>query len=74
MPLGWSFDQSLYDLYARGYIGYEEALAGASNRDEFILRVQGIQSSTDQAREEMARSLSSRGTVDDPLSRFSGMR
>jgi twitching motility protein PilT len=50
-----TFDQSLYHLYTQGYIAFEEALAGATNRDEFVLRVQGVQSSSDQAREEMAR-------------------
>jgi twitching motility protein PilT len=50
-----TFDQSLYNLYTQGYISFEEALNGATNRDEFILRAQGVQSSSDQAREEMAR-------------------
>jgi twitching motility protein PilT len=69
-----TFDQSLYDLFVKGYIGYEEALAGASNRDEFILRIQGIQSSVDQAREEMARISARSSSSDDPMGRFSGMR
>jgi len=51
-----TFDQSLFDLYSRGLITYEEALQGATNADEFKLRVQGIRSSSDQAREEMERS------------------
>lgn len=58
-----TFDQSLFELYQRGYIGYEEALAGATNRDEFILRMQGVQSSADQAREEMQRSISGRSII-----------
>ncbi|MCS6885807.1 MAG: type IV pilus twitching motility protein PilT [Acidobacteriota bacterium] len=55
-----TFDQSLYELYTKGYIAYDDALAGASNRDEFILRVSGIQSSADQAREELSRNITSR--------------
>jgi twitching motility protein PilT len=55
-----TFDQSLHQLYAEGLISYEEALNGASNVDEFKLRVRGIQSTTDQAREDMERSLTSR--------------
>jgi len=50
-----SFDQSLDDLYTRQMITYEEALIRASNPDEFKLRVQGIRSAADAAREEMER-------------------
>lgn len=57
-----TFDQSLYDLYMKGYIAYDDALAGASNRDEFILRLSGIQSSADQAREELSRNITTRST------------
>jgi len=52
-----TFDQSLFNLYQRGLISYEEALRGASNPDEFKLRVQGIQSASDMAREEMEKIL-----------------
>ncbi|HNC46078.1 MAG TPA: type IV pilus twitching motility protein PilT, partial [Acidobacteriota bacterium] len=55
-----TFDQSLYDLLQRGLISYDQALNGASNRDEFILRTKGIQSTTDQAREEMESKLTTR--------------
>jgi twitching motility protein PilT len=61
-----TFDQSLHELYAKGYIGFEEALAGATNRDEFILRIRGVQSSADQAREELARSF----RADDQVNRY----
>lgn len=64
-----TFDQSLNDLFAKGYIGYEEALAGATNRDEFILRMQGVQSTSDQAREDMAKAMSSLSPLDD-MSRY----
>jgi twitching motility protein PilT len=48
-----TFDQSLYDLYQQGLISYETALETASNPDDFKLRVQGISSSADSARDEM---------------------
>jgi twitching motility protein PilT len=59
-----TFDQSLFDLYSRGLITYEEALAGASNPDEFRLRVSGVRSSSDQAREDMERSRRRTGQLD----------
>jgi twitching motility protein PilT len=52
-----TFDQSLYELYSRGLISYEEALIGASNPDDFKLRVQGIRSAADAARDEMERTM-----------------
>jgi twitching motility protein PilT len=51
-----TFDQSLYDLYSQGLITLEEALVRASNPDEFKLRIAGIRSTADSAREEMERS------------------
>jgi twitching motility protein PilT len=48
-----TFDQSLHDLLKKGLISYEQALAGASNRDEFILRTKGVQTAAAQALEEM---------------------
>ena len=52
-----TFDQSLYDLYVRELITYEEALIRASNPDDFKLRIQGIRSAADAAREEMERTM-----------------
>ncbi len=49
-----TFDQSLFDLYSKQLITLDEALARASNPDEFKLRIQGIRSASDSAREEMA--------------------
>jgi len=48
-----TFDQSLFHLYQSGMITLEEAMRGASNPDEFRLRLDGIRSTSDQAREEM---------------------
>lgn len=50
-----TFDQSLFNLYQSGLITIEEALRGASNPDEFRLRVSGIRSASDQAAEDMSR-------------------
>src|SRR5437868_8533532 len=50
-----TFDQSLFSLYHSGLITMEEALRGASNPDEFRLRVAGIRSASDQAKEDMER-------------------
>lgn len=59
-----TFDQSLFDLYSRGLITYEEALNGASNPDEFKLRVSGVRSVSDQAREDMERARRRSGTLE----------
>jgi twitching motility protein PilT len=50
-----TFDQSLFNLFRAGLIPLEEALRGASNPDEFRLRLAGIRSASDQAREDMER-------------------
>jgi twitching motility protein PilT len=42
-----TFDQSLLMLYKKGVITYDEALLSASNPDDFILKVKGIQSTSD---------------------------
>jgi twitching motility protein PilT len=52
-----TFDQSLFDLFTRQLITYEEAIIRASNPDDFKLRIQGIRSAADSAREEMERTL-----------------
>src|SRR5205807_570109 len=52
-----TFDQSLFDLYSKQLITIDEALARASNADEFKLRIQGIRSASDAAREEMERQM-----------------
>jgi twitching motility protein PilT len=48
-----TFDQSLYDLFQQGLITYETALENASNPDDFKLKIQGIASTADAAREQM---------------------
>ena len=48
-----TFDQSLLDLFQSGLITMEEALRGASNPDEFRMRVSGICTSNDQAKDQI---------------------
>jgi twitching motility protein PilT len=52
-----TFDQSLYSLYKSGLITLEEALKRATNPNEFKLKIQGIQSTSDMSREEMDAAL-----------------
>lgn len=63
------FDQSLFYLYQSGLIGLEEALRGATNPDEFRLRLAGIQNTATIAKEEMERE-SNVGRVSDLFSRI----
>ena len=53
-----TFDQSIFDLYTKNLVTLDEALLRASNPDEFKLRIQGIRSAADAAREEMERQMS----------------
>jgi twitching motility protein PilT len=53
-----TFDQSLFHLFKSGLITLEEALRNSSNADEFRMRAAGIQSSTEQAKEDMERIVS----------------
>ncbi|CAM2068232.1 Type IV pilus twitching motility protein PilT [Sulfidibacter corallicola] len=53
-----TFDQSLYYLWKSGLITYEEALKRCTNPDEFKLKAQGIQSTSDIARDNMESSIS----------------
>jgi twitching motility protein PilT len=52
-----TFDQSIFSLLERGLVTYEEALRWATNVDEFKLKVQGISTTADMARDEMARAV-----------------
>jgi twitching motility protein PilT len=49
-----TFDQAIFSLYSQGMVTYEEALRWASNVDDFKLKVTGISSTADIARDEMA--------------------
>jgi twitching motility protein PilT len=50
-----TFDQSIYGLFEEGLVSYEEALRWASNVDEFKLKVQGIATTGEMARDSMGR-------------------
>jgi len=52
-----TFDQSIFALFSHGLVTYEEALRWASNVDEFKLKVQGIATTSDLTRDQMARSV-----------------
>jgi twitching motility protein PilT len=63
-----TFDQSIFGLFEKGLVSYEEALRWASNVDEFKLKVQGVSTTADVARDQMARSIAG-GTE---ITRFGG--
>ena len=50
-----TFDQSIFSLYERGLVSHHEALRWVSNVDEFRLKVQGISTTAELARDQMAR-------------------
>src|SRR5437762_8870551 len=52
-----TFDQSILGLFDQGFVSYEEALRWASNVDEFKLKVQGIWTTADMARDSMAKAV-----------------
>jgi twitching motility protein PilT len=67
-----TFDQSIFGLYQQGFISLEEALRWCSNVDEFKLRVQGISTTADAARDEMASSVTGASSEIPGLTRFGG--
>ncbi len=64
-----TFDQSIFALYSQGFVTLEEALRWASNVDDFKLKVQGISTTGDIARDEMA---SKAGAGIPEITRFGG--
>jgi twitching motility protein PilT len=59
-----TFDQSLYQLFKSGLITLDEALKRATNPDEFRLKIQGVQFTSDMAREQMEEALHAAGDDD----------
>jgi twitching motility protein PilT len=53
-----TFDQSLFFLFEKGLVDYDEALKWASNPDEFKLKKIGVQSTKDMAQAEMEKRIS----------------
>jgi twitching motility protein PilT len=52
-----TFDQSIFSLFEQKLVTYDEAMRWASNVDEFKLKVQGIATTSEMSREEMARTV-----------------
>ena len=52
-----TFDQSLFQLYKSGLITLDHALKGATNLDEFRLKLEGIQLTSDEALAQMEESI-----------------
>jgi twitching motility protein PilT len=69
-----TFDQSIFGLFQQGFISLEEALRWASNVDEFKLKVQGISTTSDASRDEMARGVTGGGGASEipGITRFGG--
>jgi twitching motility protein PilT len=67
-----TFDQSIFGLYQQGFVTLEEALRWASNVDEFKLKVQGISTTTEMARDEMAKRPAMGGGGTPEITRFGG--
>ncbi len=66
-----TFDQSIFGLFQQGFISLDEALRWASNIDEFKLKVAGISTTGDAARDEMSRAVTGGSGTDIPgLTRF----
>lgn len=63
-----TFDQSLFFLYEKKFISYEEALKWASNPDEFKLKKIGIQSTKDMSQQEIEKRMSDIGKAEGPES------
>ena len=53
-----TFDQSLFFLFEKGLVDYDEELKWASNPDEFKLKKIGVQSTKDMAQAEMEKRIS----------------
>jgi twitching motility protein PilT len=69
-----TFDQSIFGLYERGDITLDEAMRWASNVDEFKLKIAGISTTSEMARDEMARSANepTKTTLNPNIERFGG--
>src|SRR5438132_1385402 len=61
-----TFDQSIFGLFQQGLVWYDEGLPRASNVDEFKLKVQGIATTSDLSRDQMAKA----GMANPEITRF----
>jgi twitching motility protein PilT len=62
-----TFDQSIFNMYNQGKVTLEEALKWASNVDEFKLKVQGVSTTSDMSRDQMASSVFGSGGAAQPV-------
>ena len=69
-----TFDQSLYFLFEKGFITYDEALHSASNPDEFKLKKIGVQSTKDMSKEEMEKRISEIGKSENSTNELDDMK
>ena len=65
-----SFDQSILHLFEQELVSYEEALRWATNVDEFEMKVQGISTTADISKDQMARATVGATSKSD-ITRFS---
>jgi len=61
-----TFDQSIFSLYSQKLVTYEEALRWASNVDEFKLKIQGISTTSEISRDQMASTILGRKPAPAP--------
>ncbi len=59
-----TFDQSIMDLFKKGMISFEEAMAAASNPDDFDLRLKGIVGAADRWEDSDAEGPSSERSIE----------
>jgi twitching motility protein PilT len=74
-----TFDQSIFSLFSQGRVTLDEALKWATNVDEFKLKVQGVSTTSDMSRDQMASSVfgkpgsaSGSATKTPEITRFGG--
>jgi twitching motility protein PilT len=66
-----TFDQSIFGLFQKGIVSYDDALRYASNKDEFKLKVQGIATTAEMARDEMLKAVNA-SSNEPEIMRFGG--
>jgi twitching motility protein PilT len=67
-----TFDQSIFGLYQQRFVTLDESLRWASNVDEFKLKVQGISTTAEMARDEMAKKSGTGMGAPPEITRFGG--
>ncbi|MEK7689193.1 MAG: type IV pilus twitching motility protein PilT, partial [Deltaproteobacteria bacterium] len=61
-----TFDQSIMGLLNKGFITYEEALAQASNPDDFALRFKGVTATSDEGWKDFEKPKETHGKKEEP--------